>query len=84
MTIARELADFLTRTTIDDLPAAAVDHAAMLIASTIASAAFGSGIEFGGDHPHARPRARRAARRLAVVRFRVRGCRWPTRRRSMR
>jgi 2-methylcitrate dehydratase PrpD len=45
MSTARELAGFLTRTTIGDLPAQAVDHAAMLIASTIASAAAGRGIQ---------------------------------------
>ena len=36
---------FLTRTTAQDLPPQALDHAAMLIASAIASAAFGSGLE---------------------------------------
>jgi 2-methylcitrate dehydratase PrpD len=45
MSTARELAGFLSRITISDLPAQAVDHAAMLVASTIASAAMGSGIE---------------------------------------
>src|SRR3954447_10303553 len=45
MSTARELAEFLTRTTIDDLPAQAVEHAAMLIASTIASAAAGRNIQ---------------------------------------
>src|SRR3954452_21087728 len=45
MSTARELAEFLTRTTIGDLPAQTVDHAAMLIASTIASAAAGRGIK---------------------------------------
>jgi len=45
MTTARELADFLTRVTPSDLPDQAMDHAAMLIASTLASAAMGSGIE---------------------------------------
>ena len=44
MTVARDLAEFLTRTAASDLPAQAIDHAAMLIASTIASAAFGSGL----------------------------------------
>ncbi len=44
MTIARTLAQFLTETTIASLPAQAVDHAAMLIASTLASAAYGKGI----------------------------------------
>jgi len=45
MTIARELAEFLTGTSVTDLPAPAVEHAAMLIASTIASAAMGSDLE---------------------------------------
>jgi 2-methylcitrate dehydratase PrpD len=44
MTVARSLAEFLTRVSYTDLPPQAVDHAAMLIASTIASAALGSGI----------------------------------------
>src|SRR5437588_1437859 len=45
MSTARELADFLTRVTPSDLPDQAMDHAAMLIASTLASAAMGSGLE---------------------------------------
>jgi 2-methylcitrate dehydratase PrpD len=45
MTVARELAEFLTRTTPADLPEQAVDYAAMLVASTLASAALGSGLE---------------------------------------
>ena len=45
MTVARELAEFLTRTTPADLPQQAVEHAAMLIASTLASAALGTGLE---------------------------------------
>src|SRR5258708_29213193 len=45
MTIARELAEFLTRISVTDLPGQAVEHAAMLVASTIASAAMGSGLE---------------------------------------
>ena len=44
MTVARSLAAFLTQTSYADLPPQAVEHAAMLIASTIASAAWGSGI----------------------------------------
>jgi 2-methylcitrate dehydratase PrpD len=44
MTVARELAEFVARTTAAELPARALEHAAMLIASTIASAALGSGI----------------------------------------
>src|SRR4051794_3483413 len=45
MTVAGKLAEFLTRVGPADLPPQAVDHAAMLIASTLASAALGSGIE---------------------------------------
>ncbi len=45
MTIAHDLAEFLAGTTYADLPAQAVDHAAITIASTIASAACGRGIE---------------------------------------
>ncbi|MGH8072215.1 MAG: hypothetical protein ACRERE_44680 [Candidatus Entotheonellia bacterium] len=44
MTVARALAEFLTQVFYVDLPPQTVDHAAMLIASTIASAALGSGI----------------------------------------
>ena len=44
MTVARSLAEFLTQVSYADLPPQTVDHAAMLIASTIASAALGSGI----------------------------------------
>jgi 2-methylcitrate dehydratase PrpD len=45
MTVARAMAEFLTETSAGDLPPQAVEHAAMLIASTIASAAMGSGLE---------------------------------------
>jgi 2-methylcitrate dehydratase PrpD len=45
MTVARGLAEFVAATATADLPAAALGHAAMLIASTIASAALGSGIQ---------------------------------------
>jgi 2-methylcitrate dehydratase PrpD len=45
MSIARELSEFLTGTPVTDLPPQALEHAAMLIASTIASAAMGSGLE---------------------------------------
>jgi len=45
MTGARELAEFLTRTSSSDLPRQAVKHAATLIASTIASAAMGARLE---------------------------------------
>jgi 2-methylcitrate dehydratase PrpD len=44
MTVARSLAEFLTQVSYTDLPSQTIDHAAMLIASTIASAALGSGI----------------------------------------
>src|SRR5260370_21096698 len=42
---ARDLANFLTGVTATDLPAQALDHAAMLVASTLASAAMGSGLQ---------------------------------------
>ncbi len=45
MTVARLLAEFLTATSTGDLPPQALDHAAMLIASTIASAACGIGLD---------------------------------------
>ncbi len=45
MTVTRDLAEFLTRTSPADLPPQAVQHAAMLIASTLASAAMGSGLQ---------------------------------------
>ena len=45
MTVASELAAFLTRQSYADLPAKAVEYAQMLISSTIASAALGSTIE---------------------------------------
>src|SRR5712691_10398548 len=45
MSAARDLAKFLTGVTAADLPSQALDHAAMLVASTIASAAMGSGLE---------------------------------------
>src|SRR5215468_6118725 len=48
MTVARSLAQFLTRLSYTDLPPQTVEHAAMLIASTIASAAWGSGIASSG------------------------------------
>jgi 2-methylcitrate dehydratase PrpD len=44
MTVARQLGEFLTQVSYADLPPQTVDHAAMLIASTLASAAMGSGI----------------------------------------
>ena len=45
MTVARQLADFLAGVSVADLPPQALDHAAMLIASTIASAAAGTRLE---------------------------------------
>jgi 2-methylcitrate dehydratase PrpD len=48
MTVARTLATFLTQVSDADLPPQTVEHAAMLIASTIASAALGSGIASAG------------------------------------
>ena len=44
MTVARDLANFLTNTSTADLPTRATQHAAMIIASTIASAACGTAI----------------------------------------
>jgi len=44
MTVARELGEFLAGTKTTDLPAQAIGHAAMVIASTIASAAYGTNI----------------------------------------
>ena len=44
MTIAATLAQILTTTPYEDLPSLAVEHAAMIISSTIASAAAGYGI----------------------------------------
>ncbi|HEY0338348.1 MAG TPA: MmgE/PrpD family protein, partial [Burkholderiales bacterium] len=45
MTVARELAAFVTKQTYADLPPKAIEHAEMLISSTIASASLGSTIE---------------------------------------
>jgi 2-methylcitrate dehydratase PrpD len=45
LTVARELAEFLIRTSPSDIPQQPLDHAAMLIASTLASAALGSGLQ---------------------------------------
>ena len=41
MSVAGELARFVTRTRVDDLPSLALERARMVIASTIASAAMG-------------------------------------------
>jgi len=45
MTVARELAAFVTGQTCADLPPRAIEYAAMLVSSTIASASLGSTIE---------------------------------------
>ena len=45
MTVARELAALVTTQTYGDLPPKAIEHAEMLISSTIASAALGSTLE---------------------------------------
>jgi 2-methylcitrate dehydratase PrpD len=45
MSVARDLANFITGITPRDLPAQAMDHGAMLVASTLAGAAMGSGLE---------------------------------------
>ena len=45
MTVAETLAAFITNTEYDELPEQAIDHAAMIVASTIASAACGTNIE---------------------------------------
>jgi 2-methylcitrate dehydratase PrpD len=45
MSTARDLANFSSGVTTADLPPQTLDHAAMLVASTLASAAMGSGLE---------------------------------------
>jgi 2-methylcitrate dehydratase PrpD len=45
LTVAGELAGFTTRTRFEDIPPKAIDYAAVLIASTVASAAMGSTLE---------------------------------------
>jgi 2-methylcitrate dehydratase PrpD len=45
MTVARDLANFLTDTKIEDLPPQTMLHAAMIVASTFASAACGTKIQ---------------------------------------
>ena len=62
MTVARQLAEFLAATSTADLPPQAIDHAAMLIASTIASAACGAGLQSSRIIRDARPRAGRHGR----------------------
>ncbi len=44
MSVAGDLATFLTQVSYKDIPRQALEHAAMLISSTVASAAGGSGI----------------------------------------
>jgi 2-methylcitrate dehydratase PrpD len=44
MSVARDLATFFTQVSHTDIPPQALEHAAMLISSTVASAACGSGI----------------------------------------
>ena len=48
MTVAREIAAFVCRQNYADLPTKAIDYAAMLISSTIASASLGSTLESAG------------------------------------
>lgn len=48
MTVARDLAEFLTATADADVPPRAMRHAAMVVASTIASAAAGTTIRSAG------------------------------------
>jgi 2-methylcitrate dehydratase PrpD len=48
MTVAGEIAAFVTRQSCADLPPKAIEHAEMLISSTIASASLGSTIESSG------------------------------------
>lgn len=45
MTVAETLADFLITTRFQDLPERTVDYAAMIVASTLASAACGRNID---------------------------------------
>ena len=45
MTVAETLADFVIATRVDDLPERTVELAAMVVASTLASAALGRNIE---------------------------------------
>jgi 2-methylcitrate dehydratase PrpD len=45
MTIAVELAKFVTQTRYEEVPPKAIDYAAMLIASTVASAAMGASLD---------------------------------------
>ena len=67
MTVARKLSDFLTSAAPADLPEQALRHAAMIIASTIASAACGAGVPLCSDHWRAGRGARGPPRRIALV-----------------
>ena len=44
MTVTEALAECLVSTRYDDLPDQAIDHAAMIISSTLTSAAYGANI----------------------------------------
>ena len=68
MTVARELAAFVTGQRYADLPPKAIEYAEMLISSTIASAALGSTIESSKIIRALEARARRQARGDALVR----------------
>ena len=84
MTVARQLADFLTSTAASDLPPPALDHAAMLIASTIASAAAGKQIDLGAHHSRAGARASADAKTRRSGSTTARVCRPPMLRRPTR
>jgi 2-methylcitrate dehydratase PrpD len=81
MTAARELAEFPTRTAASDIPQQAIEHTAMLIASTVASAAMGARLE-SAEIIRTLARERGGARRCGLLR--PRNCPCPTPRRSTR
>jgi 2-methylcitrate dehydratase PrpD len=83
MTAARELAEFPTRTAASDIPQQAIEHTAMLIASTVASAAMGARLE-SAEIIRTLARERGGARRLPCGLLRPRNCSCPTPRRSTR
>ena len=69
MSIARDLAEFFAPLDYADLPAQTTDYAAMLIASTFASAALRQGASNRRvDRPRHGARARRHPAGVAVVR----------------
>ena len=68
MTIAGEFAEFLARISPTELPPQTLDHAAMLIASTLASAALGAAVKVSALNPKKR-RAR--LQNLPISRYRV-------------